>query len=245
MKNLWFVSIIFVLVAGCISIKPSHTNRQSSIINRQSSTVVSYTTPVVSHLFKATLDIKKHHLTGLLVIKRMETPPPAPAPPQEGRGETPPPAPPPAPPQEGRGEDSSGIYRIVFMNEIGMTFFDLELSADSLKVVSCFESLNKKALMKIFETDFRVLNWSGLVQNEQVYLQKETNNMIVKGRIGKYKTWQTYSPSGDTLCTIAAKSSIADPVIISFVQYNDGFPGKITIENPFIGMKLALRKLSK
>ncbi|MEI7727200.1 MAG: hypothetical protein WCK09_18970 [Bacteroidota bacterium] len=207
-------------------------------ITSHPSRVAQYKIPATNYLFKATLDIKKHHLTGLLVIKRMDTIAPPPAPPQAGRGEHSPLAFP-----SGGNSGCFGTYRIVFMNEIGMTFFDLELKADSLKVVSCFESLNKKALMNIFKTDFTILNWSCAVENKREYRQAETNRLVVKGDAGKYKTWQTYSPSGDTLYATTAKSNLADPVIITFAQYKDGFPVKITIENPFIGMKLVMRKL--
>jgi hypothetical protein len=225
MKCSWSVSIFLVLlVAGCVSIKPSHVARDVSSIALHASRITKYRPPLASDLFKATLDIKKHHLTGLLVIKRMAL------------------APPPTPPQTGRG-DSSGVYRIVFMNEVGMTFFDLEMKKDSFKVVSCFESLNKKALMKIFETDFRMLTWNGMLKNEQVYREEGTNCLVVSGVAGKYKTWQTYSSMGDTLYATNAKSTIADPVLINFVKYSEGMPVKITLENPFIGMKLLLRKL--
>jgi len=74
-------------------------------------------------LFTGSLDIKKHHLTGFLLIKKME--------------------------------DES--YRIVFTNQIGMTFFDFEVKQNGFKVVYCFESLNRKALIRIFEKDFRAL----------------------------------------------------------------------------------------
>jgi hypothetical protein len=239
MKSSNYISILMLLIAGCVSIKPSDVGRgtldvgrggkdgsaDTLFVTRHASPVTKYVPPLSSHLFKATLDIKKHHLTGLLVIKRMDSLTPPPAPPQTGRGDCP------------------GIYRVVFMNEVGMTFFDLELQPDSLKVVSCFESLNKKTLMKIFETDFRMLISSGSLSDQKIYRQESTNNLIIKGEAGKYKTWQTWSPSGDTLWVTAAKSTMADPVTITYEKYKDGSPLKITIENPFIGMKLMLKKL--
>ncbi|MCX6266717.1 MAG: hypothetical protein NTW16_05080 [Bacteroidetes bacterium] len=228
MKSLRSISIIALLIAGCVSIKPQHVTRDKSVtrdegVTRHASRVTNFFSPATSHLFKATLDIRKHHLTGLLVVKRMDTLPPTP--PQTGRGEWP------------------GIYRIVFMNEIGLTFFDLEMKTDSFKVISCFESLNKSALMKILETNFRMLTWSGPLKNETPYIQDGTKNIVRSGMAGKYKTWQTFSPSGDTLYTTSSKSNIFDPAIISFAKYSEGFPVKIILENPFIGMKMTLRKL--
>jgi hypothetical protein len=227
MRNSWSVSIFMLFLAGCVSVKPSHITRDTLQVTCYALRVTHYTPPAANQLFKATLDIKKHHLTGLLMIKRMDTLTPPPAPPQTGRGERFP------------------VFRIVFMNEVGMTFFDLEMKPESFKVVSCFESLNKKALMKIFETDFRMLLWDGPLKNGKGFIQEGTNNMVFSGMAGSYHAWQTYSPGGDTLYATSAKSTIADPAILTFEQYKDGFPIKITIENPFIGMKLSLRKLSQ
>jgi hypothetical protein len=227
MRSSWSVSILMLFLAGCVSIKPSHVTRDTLQVPRHASRVTRYTPPASTQLFKATLDIKKHHLTGLLMIKRMDTVTPPPAPPQTGRGE------------------SSGTYRIVFMNEVGMTFFDLEMKPESFKVVSCFESLNKKMLMNIFETDFRMLLWVDPLKNGKGYIQEGTNKIVLSGVAGSYHAWQTFSPKGDTLYSTSAKSTIADPAILTFEQYKDGFPIKVTIENPFIGMKLSLRKLSQ
>jgi hypothetical protein len=214
-------------MAGCVSIKPPHVIRDTSQVTHHASRVTKFTPPDASHLYKATVDIKKHHLTGLLVIKRMDTITPALSPSPKVK------------------ENFSGTYRIVFMNEVGMTFFDLEMQPDGFKVVSCFSSMNKKALINILETDFRMLIGSGPLQSGKIYRQSGTNNMVEAGHSGKYKTWQTYSPAGDTLFSTAAKSNIADPVFICFDQFRDGFPGKITFQNPVIGMKLSLRKLAK
>jgi hypothetical protein len=205
-----------LLLAGCVSIKPAHIKRDASPATPQLSGITRYAPPAASHMFKATLDIKKHHLTGLLIVKRMDS-----------------------------TSGSQNIYRVVFMNEIGMTFFDLEIQTDSFKVVSSFESLNKKALMNILETDFRILTWNGLLKTKKSYRQQDSHNLVLSGTSGKYQIWQTFSPGGDTLYTLSAKSNLADPVIIQFEKYSEGFPLKITLENPFIGMKLTLRKLKK
>jgi hypothetical protein len=138
---------------------------------------------------------------------------------------------------------SVGTYRIVFVNEVGMTFFDFELSPTRLQVISCFASLNRKSLLSILETNFRMLTKNGSLDNEIYYRNKETNQVIVSGETGKYKVWNTYSADGDTLQVVGAKSNMADPAIIAYEKYTDGAPRKISIENPFIGMKMSLRRL--
>jgi hypothetical protein len=55
---------------------------------------------------------------------------------------------------------STNDYRIVFSNEMGMNFFDLEIKGSEFLVHSCFPSLNRSALLKIIENDFRMLIFS-------------------------------------------------------------------------------------
>ncbi len=222
MRSLWLISILLILAAGCVSIKPKgltriETGTRDTGHGTESSHLSRFT------LYKATLDIRKHHLTGLLVVKRMDS----------------------ATSAVNAAPASYPVYRIVFANEIGMTFFDFELRQDCFKVISCFESLNKNALIKIFETDFRLLTGIDSLQKVNYYLQPERNMRVISAKAGSYKIWQTYSQPGDTLHQTAGKSNIADPVIISFLKYADGFPSKITVENPFIGMKLSLRLLDR
>jgi hypothetical protein len=222
MKSSWFVSLLAMLVVGCVSIKPQNVTHDESHVTEEKS-VTRHASRVT--LYKATLDIKKHHLTGLLVIKRMDSLAMQKTPAQSGT------------------EFDAWVYRIVFANEIGLTFFDLEMKPDSFKVISCFESLDKKALMKIFETDFRLLNDIHELKKKEFYLQSGTNNLVISGRSGRFRIWQTFSPSGDTLFNTAGKSTIADAVIISYLKYTEGIPTKINIENPLIGLKLSLRLL--
>jgi hypothetical protein len=223
MKSLWLISLATLMLWGCVSIKPGGLTRDKAAPDLPGTAITRYRAPESSQLYKATLDIKKHHLTGLLVIKRMDTVAP------QGAQKKP--------------EDSPGTFRIVFVNEVGMTFFDLELSPDSLHVVSCFASLNRKALINILETDFRILTMNDPMQDQKHYRKDGTNQCVVTGKTGRYKVWQTWSPGNDTLMYVGAKSTIADPVRILFDNYKDGTPGKITIENPFIGLKWSLRRL--
>ena len=224
-KAKWYAGFLVLLISGCISVKPSHLTRNRVDLTRQTSNVTKYRPTASGQLFKASLALKKHILKGYLAIRK--TDPPLPADPGTGTW------------------DSSFVYRFVFANEIGMTYFDLELNSTGLKVISCLKSLNKTALLKILETDFRMMTRNDPLRNEQIYQQSETNHFVVSGVAGKrYKIWQTYSPFGDTLYATSAKSTISDPVIITYKEYLNGFPVKITIENPFIGLKMSLRKLT-
>lgn len=48
-------------------------------------------------------------------------------------------------------------YRVIFLNELGMKFFDFEIGSNGLIVRSCFESFERKKILKIFEEAFTAL----------------------------------------------------------------------------------------
>ncbi len=136
-------------------------------------------------------------------------------------------------------------YRIVFSNEFGMTYFDLELQPDSFNVIYCFEPLNKKALLSILETDFRLLIGEHPFQRCKWYQQEDTGHKVCFVKHGKYKTWSTFSTSCDTLLIKAASSNFFDKTTINYQAYRDKFPSKIQIRNPVIHLDLKLTLLSK
>ena len=239
MKFLWFISLlILVIPSSCVRIKPPDLTRIREVPESASGKLTRHSGPSwiksyfrndstnnnhsSSYLFKASLDIKKHRLSGLLVIKQMD----------------------PVSQSNDQDQFSGPVYRVVFANEIGMTFFDLEITQKGLRVINCFKSLNKKALMKILETDFRLLTGIDPVKHKKIFRQSFSNNVAISGKTQKYSTWHTFSSKGDTLFKTAGRSTIADPVIITYENFADASPIKITIENPVIGLKLLLRRLT-
>ncbi|MCK9219797.1 MAG: hypothetical protein PHF97_05665 [Bacteroidales bacterium] len=214
MKNLFFVSLLgFLLMAGCVSIKPKNLTRSTSGDISHIDVPANLLGNFNKALYTATLDIKKHHLSGLMLIKKMDSVP--------------------------------EVYRLVFANEFGMTYFDLEMKPDSFKVISCFEPLYNKALIKILETDYRLLLSCYPKITSTTYQQEKSRQIIISGDAGKIKFWKTYSATRDTLLSIAGKSNFADAAKINLSSYSKGFPTKIIILNQFIGMQQSLQLLSK
>ncbi len=226
MKSLWYASLFLVLATGCVSVKPTGLVRDPHAL--LPAPAAGYSPPGRSLLYKASLDVRGHNLTGLLLIKRM-------SPALKGRGD----APPPTPPLKGRGEK----YRVVFTSEVGLTFFDMEFNGRRVHWVSCFPALKKRALQKIFENNFRMLTLETSRMRGKVYRQRNTGGTVAAYRDGRVSLWHTFTPAGDTLTMISARSSAANAVEISFDSYSEGQPGRIEVFNPFIRMKMNLRKL--
>jgi hypothetical protein len=236
MKNSrWINFFCLLLLTSCYPVRPGGLHRTGEDRPPAGSIVPSDSTVHRPHtadpfadflkgLFKASMTIRDHKLTGLMMIKRMDSVSPAAAPAKE--------------------PDYS--YRIVFASEIGLTFFDLELSPAGMKVISCFESLNRKNLLKILESDFRTLlglNHLAAVAVKS-YRQEPGNAMVPFRKSGTRKIWEIYNPSGDTLIGINGKSNPVNGLMISLLDYKKTFPGEIIIRNPLIGMEMNLRLLS-
>ena len=106
MRNSLLSSLILLLLllTGCASLKPKGLKPCFGT----APTRECLQSPFLGHfdkmLFKATLDIRKEHLTGLMLFKTMP--------------------------------DSS--IRVVFTNEIGMTFFDFIIKDGSFETGYCF-----------------------------------------------------------------------------------------------------------
>jgi hypothetical protein len=203
--------IMLLLLAGCVSIRPDgDLRRLSPPVNSHAGIVIPFADSSV--LYKASLDIRKHHLSGIMVIRQME-------------------------------EHS---YRVVFTNQVGMTYFDLSVKVDSFSVIYCFEPLNKKALLKILETDIRLLlPLNGECKTLDSYIQQPSGNLVSRGKCGKYTRWTLHSAQGDTLLYTGGRSNFADAARISFSGYKGVSPSRIQLENPLIKLKLDLRLLRK
>jgi hypothetical protein len=160
-------------------------------------------------LYKGTLDIKKHHLTGLMLIKKFS--------------------------------DSS--YRFVFNNEIGMKFLDLEFTAKAMIAHYCFPAMNKKAVMKLLETDFRILFFAMAVVKRAELLKTgdaEIVSFFVKKRDGK---WIFTADEHKKLVSIDSKGKIIDKTRITLKPGKSQFPAGFHIENPTVGLVIGMNVL--
>ncbi len=161
-------------------------------------------------LYKTTLDISKHHLSGFIFLKRTS--------------------------------DSS--YRIIFSNQLGIKFFDFEFSGKEFIVHYCFPSLERKALLKLFETDFRtfLFPFEGIKKIQPMNsTQKDGNVFKVKIRSGKW--FYTISGESKRIIQMNSRGKFFAKTRIG-IQYTESSPSTIDISNPTIKLSLTMILLS-
>jgi hypothetical protein len=162
-------------------------------------------------LYKGSLDISKHHLSGLFYMKRI----------------------------------SENAVRILFSNELGINFFDLELKGDELIVHSCFPSLNRLSLLKLLENDFRLL----LVPDTSVTRMKRGRSkdpelLIFGVRSARGSFHYTYDKDSGKIRRIQTSRSVIGRTDLR-VYGDEGLqPKKIYITNPTIRLHIRMTFLS-
>jgi hypothetical protein len=156
-------------------------------------------------LYKATLDISKHHLSGFIFLKRT----------------------------------SDTSYRIIFSNQVGMKFFDLEVTEKELIVHYCFPSLERKSLLKLLETDFRIFlfPFGGIKKISLISVSADSTDFKVKTVLGKWI--YRIANESSRIISMDSKGKIIGKTRIR-VKYSDQYPSMIMINNPTIRLSLKM-----
>lgn len=211
MKNFVFNSFLLFCLLWLFSAVPVHSQSVDNGLAHQ-----NWIPPLGNNfekaLFKGSMDISKHHLTGLLFFKQTY--------------------------------DTS--LRIIFINEVGMKFFDLEFTHEQFIIHYCFPSLSRKGLLKILESDFRLLLPEKLSGQRKIILKTkntETSEYKVKSKSGKY--FFTIENGTRRILKIVSSGKFVRKTRIFFDQSANNIPPKIKILNPTIKLTLKLTLLDK
>jgi len=158
--------------------------------------------------FTASIDVQGHHLSGLLLLKRMP----------------------------------DGSDRIVFTNELGVTFFDFEFSAGDFKVIHVIDKLNVTAIINTLKQDFELLLLSGL--------EKEAVKKYSLADESYYafpwddKINYIITDNNCTLIRLERGSAKKKLVVIGFESDNQN-PEKIRIQHFNFNMQITLTKIER
>jgi hypothetical protein len=141
---------------------------------------------------------------------------------------------------------SQDDVRIMFSNELGMTFFDLELKGNEFIIHSCFPSLNKAALMKILEADLRLL-LKPLTKITRMKPEKsaDPDQVVYSVRSDKGSYSYTWDKISGRICRIRTSHAFMGKTDL-LLEGDEGLqPKKIHLANPTIKLHIRMTLLSK
>ena len=161
-------------------------------------------------LYKATMDISKHHISGFIFLKRT----------------------------------SDTSYRILFSNQMGMSFFDFEFSGHSFIVHSCFPSLDRKSLLSILETDFEILLFPFRDLKKAMLISGTSEPSRFKVKVSSGKWFYQVANDSKRITKMSSKGKLVKKTRISIV-YQESAMSDILISNPTIGLELKMKLISQ
>ena len=120
-------------------------------------------------------------------------------------------------------------YRTIFLNEVGMKFFDFEIGAEDDSVLHVFEPLNKTSFIKLLINDYRTLLF--LPKTEDCRrLKTKKDKRICKS--GTY--YYQFNTTDGRLNEIYQRIFFIKPFSIKMTDYQEYFPQKIRLSHKFI-----------
>ncbi len=158
--------------------------------------------------FTASIDVRGHHLSGLLLIKQMP----------------------------------DGSDRIVFTNELGVSFFDFEFSDTGFKVIQVIDKLNIKAVINTLKQDFELLLLRGL--QSSTIVKYTTDNEAYYTFSWDDKINYLITDKDCTLVRLERGSKKKKLVQITFEGDNQN-PEKIMVQHFNFDMQIILNKIER
>lgn len=141
-----------------------------------------------------------------------------------------------------RTSDTS--FHFTFANEIGITYFDLEILKDNYQSIYVFEPMNKSALLKILFRDFNLLLFSdSKCGNPDKYLQKGSGKEVFSYPGLNLYVWM--AKENGLVSKLVGWTNPYDAAIIEFNDYSKAFPSDIQLSNPTIKLSLCLNLLGR
>lgn len=120
-------------------------------------------------------------------------------------------------------------HRIVFLNEIGMKFFDIELLPDSFKVHHIFEPMNKKMFIKLLVSDIKFILMNDINSDIKYLREKKSDSDVIKPK-GKKEVYyfdkKTHLPQKAVRYSLIRKNTF-----MTYKEYKDDIPKKISINH--------------
>ncbi len=130
-------------------------------------------------------------------------------------------------------------YRMIFTNQIGMKFFDFQISGEHFIVHHCFSAFQRKAFLQMLENDFRLLLFPTIDNPHKVLFSHDfllyktsTNNYLV-------------AKNTHNLVCIEKTGLINRKLQLVFCDYKNKLPQKIYIKHYNIQFSIEMKVLNQ
>ena len=135
--------------------------------------------------------------------------------------------------------------RMVFSNEMGLTFFDFEFTPDgNFKVYSIIKKMDKKSVIKTLRHDFELVLMNTL-DNSTSSVKKENSQLYFIFPQAKGYNYYITNPEATELIRMERASSKKTIVEAVMMNYSNGIPDSIGISHKTFEFNIGLKKIER
>ena len=133
--------------------------------------------------------------------------------------------------------------RMVFSNEMGLTFFDFEFAADGkFKVYSIIKKMNKRSVIKTLQHDFELILMNNLDNSKVSVKTKDGLTYFIYPKSKGYNYYIT-NQSGNELVRMERASNKKTIVEAVMKNYQKGVPDSIGISHKTFEFNIGLKRI--
>jgi hypothetical protein len=137
---------------------------------------------------------------------------------------------------------SDETYRVVFLNELGMKFFDIETGSNGLVIHYCYNSFQRRGIRNVLEEILNTLFLTGEpFEKGKAWITHSGDHTVYPVNLGGKIFCFVNNVSGK-LERIIKPGCFAEKMIIEFTDYNQ-FPVDIRISVPSKKISIVLNSL--
>jgi hypothetical protein len=142
-------------------------------------------------------------------------------------------------------QTDSTTSHLVFVTELGMKMFDMELKKDSLKMVYCFAPMNKPKITALLENDMSsILLYQLLNKMGKIYVsKKEGGDLFVIKKDGKKYFYYT-QPNSNRIAKSLVKGKLFTKQKTVYKFGTDNLPESVSLKHKgLLRLKIILNRI--
>jgi hypothetical protein len=151
------------------------------------------------------------------------------------------------------GHEASGLlfvklmgkeqYRFVFMSQVGLKFFDVEIDKGEFKVHQLISYLDKKNIRRVLENDLRLLIQEPLLSSSDFFTHKTEDLALLREK--EHCRFRYYTYQQKQLLAKETAGFLFKNTTISYQYKGTGLPTEIIIEHAKFNLKWTLQAIKE
>ena len=140
---------------------------------------------------------------------------------------------------------SDSVFKIVLLTNFGNTLLEAEISRDKFVVNNVINYLDRKPILKLLESDWRLLLGGNLKRSIPLLISENSQSTVFDFADGRNNNLYHYNPVTKSVCMIESYKGKSKKVLVNIDSMQDFQPELFSIEHPSLNLKIKMSLLKK